>query len=121
MANNHKRTAESMSVRFSGKYLELLDEIKELSAKTEQSNNNVMRYLMAIGLEAYKRGAIAGFDGKVVLHDDEVELSGQQAQHLNQHDSATMSNHLIINDVASEHSNSNVVVLSKKISSNFLD
>lgn len=121
MANNHKRTAESMSVRFSGKYLELLDEIKELSTKTEQSNNNIMRYLMAIGLEAYKRGAVAGFDGKVVLSDDEVELNRQQAQHLNQHDSAIIYKPLLPNDVASENSNSNVAVPSKKTSSNFLD
>lgn len=121
MANNHKRTAESMSVRFSGKYLELLDEIKEISTKTEQSNNNVMRYLMAIGLEAYKRGAIAGFDGKVVLSDDETELSGQQTQHLNQHDLATISNPHITNDVAAENLGGDVGIPSKKISSNFLD
>lgn len=121
MVKKLEKAAESMSVRFSGKYLELLGEIKELSAKTEQSNNNVMRYLMAIGLEAYKRGAIAGFDGKVVLSDDEAELSVQQTQRLNQHDLATISNPHIINDVAAENLDSNLKVPNKKISSNFLD
>lgn len=121
MAKNHKRMAESMSVRFSGKYLGLLDEIKELSTKTEQSNNNVMRYLMAIGLEAYKRGAIAGFDGKVVLSDDETELCEQQTQQLTQHDLISISKPLSSSKVESENLVSNVGVSSKKVSSNFLD
>lgn len=108
MANNHKRTAESMSVRFSGKYLELLDEIKELSIKTEQSNNNVMRYLMAIGLEAYKRGAIAGFDGKVIISNDAPEV-----------DFSSPLNASSI--VAQEDLKSEIKVPSKKINSNFID
>lgn len=108
MAKNHKRMAESMSVRFSGKYLELLDEIKELSIKTEQSNNNVMRYLMAIGLEAYKRGAIAGFDGKVIISNDAPEID--------------FSTQINTNDiVVQEKSVSEIKVPIKKVSSNFID
>lgn len=108
MANNHKRMAESMSVRFSGKYLELLDEIKELSTKTEQSNNNVMRYLMAIGLEAYKRGAIAGFDGKVIISNDASEVNFSSPLNAS-------------NIVVQEYLKSEIKVPSKKINSNFID
>ena len=37
------------------------------------SCNEIIRSLMLIGLQAYKKGAVAGFDGKVILPDDSGE------------------------------------------------
>lgn len=57
------------TVRFSGReQLRLVNEIKELAEECGVAYSELLRSLVAIGLAAYKEGAIVGFDGKVVLN-----------------------------------------------------
>lgn len=68
MADNKSAT---ISVRFSGKSLTIFKQIQCLSEQTGMSCNEIIRYLTTIGYEAYQRGAIASFDGKVILPPDD--------------------------------------------------
>lgn len=73
MADNKSAT---ISVRFSGKSLTIFKQIQCLSEQTGMSCNEIIRYLTTIGYEAYQRGAIASFDGKVILpSDDEAVIT----------------------------------------------
>lgn len=75
------KQSATISVRFSGNSFSIFTEIQKISQETGLSCNEIIRYLTTIGYEAYKRGAIAGFDGKVVLpEDDENTISHNNAK-----------------------------------------
>ena len=68
-----KKSPVVISVRFTGKSLNMYEEIISMQEAFGVSCNEIMRSLMLIGLQAYKKGAVAGFDGKVVLADEVTE------------------------------------------------
>lgn len=68
-----KRNPVVISVRFTGKSLSMYEEILSMQEECGVSCNEIIRSLMLIGLQAYKKGAVAGFDGKVILPEDSGE------------------------------------------------
>lgn len=68
MKPKKKQEAIISTIRFaSDTQLRLVDEVKQLSDECGVGYSDLVRNLIAIGLEAYKAGAVVGFDGRVIL------------------------------------------------------
>lgn len=75
---NKKEKVELVSLRFSGNVnINLLNQVKDIAGE-DMTVSEVMRYLIMIGLEAYKNGAVANFDGKVLLNQHANTVKEQQ-------------------------------------------
>lgn len=65
---NKKKDADVIAIRFAGStQQEIIEKTKSLSLKLGVVHSELLRNLIAIGLAAYEKGAIIGFDGKVIL------------------------------------------------------